>query len=380
MRFSKALGANARALASLFALIVVAVACVLGYAFLVRGNYQAEAVLRYDQPMSSYRRIAAQLGSEQSFLQWSAQQNFADADTFRSLRQTFSSRESAQNFVSAFFRLTRRDVREVVTAQKQEEGEVFDLAGLELIAFSTSSERAAALVVQGGAYVRDVALRDAVIGYVTRNRAATQEESRRIENDIIARRFEVVQLEGKRAELRRIQSLYPDAAPLNQRQLLSISPDGSRYLPPVVQLVGVETELIDKRRDLLRLERAAMQAKLLDEFFTGAVQAVERASDGAGTLAAVDAVRQRVLPDQAIASDDARKEVDNRIRVVLDGFRAAYVKGPVFVSGDVIMTGLRVRPSRLVILGVLVAVAVWSTFFFGPRFLLWLREGTRPQA
>jgi hypothetical protein len=373
-------GFSLRSVVALVVLCAVFVGCAFAYVVLARGNHQAMALLRYEQPMASYRRVLPQLCIEQSFARWSSMQSAADAEAVRRLQRVFASPDTVQRFVSPFFRLTRRDVRDVVAATKQQEGEAFDLSGLELTAFADSPKTAAAMVALGAAFIRDVALRDALLSYSTRGRATAQESYRLIENEAIARRFEVRQLELKRAELQRVQRLYPDSAQFNQRQLLSTSGDGSRFLPPLVQLVGVESELIDKQRELARLERAARQNKLLEDFYTSAVHALEQTPGGVGSLAALESLRQQQSAKQAVVDDDALKEVDNRIHIALSALRDSYVSGPVFISGDAITTGPRVRPSVLVIVSVLAAVAVWLLLRFGTRTLDWLKDGTRTPA
>jgi hypothetical protein len=95
-------------------------------------------------------------------------------------------------------------------------------------------------------------------------------EKQKLDNKLIAKRVELEEATRKLSALKEIAAKYPDASKYESRQLLSSDTDGARYLSPMMQLVGVESSIVDIRNELASLERDEAQNDLRLKFYAGA--------------------------------------------------------------------------------------------------------------
>ena len=145
---------------------------------------------------------------------------------------------------------------------------------------------------------------------------------------------------------------------METRQLLSTGNDNqsSRYLSPMAQLVGIETEMADLKSQLTLLERDAAQNALRAEFYDRIEQRSREALTGQALLADFVKTGQAVFTGKDL-QDDKVREVYNQIALVADQMRTKHISEPRFVSGPTLPDG-RSGPSMTVLLLLLLVAAV----------------------
>ena len=121
---------------------------------------------------------------------------------------------------------------------------------------------------------------------------------------------------------------------MEARQLLSTGndKDSSRYLSPVAQLVGTETEIADLKSQLTLLERDAKQNSLRNEFYERMKQRSRQPMTGDALLAEFTRIGQSLFKDENL-EDDRTREVYNQIMLIAEQMRAKHITDSRFVSG-----------------------------------------------
>lgn len=121
---------------------------------------------------------------------------------------------------------------------------------------------------------------------------------------------------------------------MESRQLLSTGndKDSSRYLSPMAQLVGTETEMAELKSQLALLERDAEQNALRGEFYGRIEQRSKQVESGQALLAEFVKTGQSVFKDRNL-EDDKTREVYNQIMLVADQMQNRHITEARFVSG-----------------------------------------------
>ena len=121
---------------------------------------------------------------------------------------------------------------------------------------------------------------------------------------------------------------------MEARQLLSTGndKDSSRYLSPMAQLVGTETEIADLKSQLALLERDAEQNALRNDFYERIAQRSRQVETGKTLLAEFVKIGRSVFKDRNL-EDDKTREVYNQIMLIAEQMQTKHITEARFVSG-----------------------------------------------
>ncbi|MDF7078945.1 hypothetical protein NLQ97_23855, partial [Escherichia coli] len=119
----------------------------------------------------------------------------------------------------------------------------------------------------------------------------------------------------------------------------------SRYLSPIAQLVGIETEIADLKSQLTLLERDAEQNALRSEFYERIDQGTRQAKTGSALLAEFVKTAQAVFAGKDL-KDDKTREIYNQFMVIAEQMRNKHISEARFVSGPT-LPEYRSGPSSL---------------------------------
>jgi hypothetical protein len=362
----------------LAAAIAGAVACV-AYVYQVRGNYEATAIVKYETSMAGFRRLANVAFTQDGFAAWADSRGNADGAVVAELRRVLADPALTQQAITPFFRVTKRDLRDMPPT-KEEELTLTQLLGVELQFRARRPEAAAGLVKLAGTYLRDVALWDQASEYVRFYLKRYTNDVNRLQNELLRRAFETAQLNTKVEELRRLSARYPESNRMGDRQLLPVNGEGKTnyYLPPLAQIVGAESELVELRRTVARLERELEQARVAAAFFERAIERVGQPVSGVGLLQDLVSLREKVAGEFKAAESDAVRELVNQIGLVLSEYRIVFVGQPLFVSGDQIVVNRILSPAKAGVIGAVVGALLALLALTGPYLLAWLRSDPLP--
>lgn len=250
-----------------------------------------------------------------------------------------------QAHLQAVLPLSKDDLRYVTDAKG-----VLDAVGI--LGFSITfkdrvAENAQARVQLMGDYIKDTMLSEDLMDTIYTKAGEAKAKRQQIDNLIIQKRLALAQASSRLEAARLIAGKYPEASKMEARQLLSTGSDNSasRYLSPMAQLVGIETEIADLKSQLTLLERDAEQNALRSEFYERVDQGTRQAKTGSALLAEFVKTAQAVFAGKDL-KDDKTREIYNQFMVIAEQMRNKHISEARFVSGPT-LPEYRSGPSSL---------------------------------
>ena len=162
--------------------------------------------------------------------------------------------------------------------------------GLRLTHSASVPLEAAEMTTWLGGYFKEVATWEAVREQVSRWKADNQQFSDRALEQKLKYEFEIEQAKNRALALKKIVAQYPETNARESRQVIDVRKDNEKFMSPMAQLVGAESELIEIREKTQKLDREIEQ----QAFAGGLLKEVELAlkqarsgSESVGKLAAV---------------------------------------------------------------------------------------------
>ncbi|GAB3629039.1 hypothetical protein PTE30175_04229 [Pandoraea terrae] len=196
----------------------------------------------------------------------------------------------------------------------------------------SSPQDAQARVSLMGDFIKDTMLQQDLLELIHANALDAKSRRQQLDNKLIRKTLSLTEANSKLVAIRAIAARYPDASRMGERQLLSTTSEGARYLSPTAQLVGLESDIADIKTSRDQLNRDMAQNALLLDFYSRLDVLIERPATGAELLAAFQATIKDVFKDQEL-SDDKAREVYNQLLLIANRMQAKHVDDPRFVSG-----------------------------------------------
>lgn len=317
-------------------------------------RFQSDGFLRASRPLTEFNAQRAAFEDRSNLLRYLQSTKLVDDP-------------NAQYLLGAIGpRLMKSQVKPVLPYSKEDLKFLMDLKNpvdASLLGFSISfasdtPQEAAARVKLMGDYLRDAMLRQALIENIHSLAGDAREQKQKLDNQLIAKRLELDEATNKLNALKAIAARYPETSRFESRQLLTSDTDGSRYLSPVMQLVGVESNLADLHIDISSLERDIAQNALRLKFYSGAEKLSSSVNSGEEMLGAFRHLQATTFKDTNLNDDQAR-EVINQISLLAESLETKHISNTRFISGPTV-PDRRLGPSRavLLILSLLCGVAI----------------------
>ena len=357
----------------------VGVGALLGYGPMLR--YKSEAVLNMDMGTSEYKRFTELANDANSAGQFLAalpppqmnNEKSADAlkkavvkgEWHKALPKV--SKVDAKDIPDAVLQMERDSEKEKEkekTKGKNGEKILKDNAvylGLRLTYTASDPLEAAEMTTWLGGYFKEVATREAVREQVSRWTAENRQFSDRALEQKLKYEFDIEQVKNRALALKKIVAQYPETSARESRQVIDVRKDNEKFMSPMAQLVGAESELIEIREKTQKLDREIEQ----QAFAGGLLKEVELAlkqarsgSESVGKLAAVIADHSKKV------KTDAEREKLLSLAADLSQISARFMSQAQFIAQPSVPT----RPERptplmyMVLMGALFALlaAIYS--------------------
>lgn len=301
------------------ALVGAGMGAFLGYGPMLR--YKSEGVLNMDMGTSEYKRfteLANDATSVRQFLATSPPPKMKN-EGFESLINTVIKGEwhKPQPKVS---KADAKELPDVVLQMEKEKEKMQDIdgnnnrkdnaayLGLRLTHLAHDPIEAAEVATWLGGYFKEVATREAVREQVSRWAADNRQFSDRALEQKLKYEFDIEQAKSRAIALKKIVASYPESATRESRQVVDVRKDNEKFMSPMAQLVGAESEMIEIREKTQKLNREIEQhvfAEMLVGNAEVALRQVHSGSESVSKLASViadyskkvktDAEREKLL-------------------------------------------------------------------------------------
>jgi hypothetical protein len=180
--------------------------------------------------------------------------------------------------------------------------------GLRLTHTAADPVEAAEMTTWLGGYFKEVATREAVREQVSRWAADNRQFSDRALEQKLKFEFDIEQVKNRALALKKIVAQYPETSARDTRQVIDVRKDNEKFMSPLAQLLGAESELIEITEKTQKLNREIEQQAFAGGLLKEAELALKQARSGSesvGKLAAViaeyskkvktDAEREKLL-------------------------------------------------------------------------------------
>ena len=162
--------------------------------------------------------------------------------------------------------------------------------GLRLTHSAPQPQQAADVASWLGGYFKDVATREAVREQVSRWAAENRQFSDRAFERKSRFEFDIKQAQTRAKSLKTIVAAYPDAARRDSQQVVDVRKDNEKFMSPMSQLVAAESEIIEIRERLQKLEREIEQQAFAKSLVLDAESTTSKAQSGSDSVRQLSAV------------------------------------------------------------------------------------------
>lgn len=308
------------------ATVGVGVGALLGYGPMLR--YKSEGVLNMDMGTSEYKRfteLANDASSARQFLEafpppqmqnegFDLVKAIIKGEWHKALPKV--SKVDAKEIPDAVLQMERDSEKEKEKEKDRTQGKNVvksfkDNAvylGLRLTHTASDPLEAAEMTTWLGGYFKEVATREAVREQVSRWTADNRQFSDRALEQKLKYEFDIEQAKNRALALKKIVAQYPETSGRDSRQVIDVRKDNEKFMSPLAQLVGAESELIEITEKTQKLNREIEQQAFAGGFLKEAELALKQARSGSesvGKLAAsiaeysnkvkTDAEREKLL-------------------------------------------------------------------------------------
>lgn len=303
----------------------VGVGALLGYGPMLR--YKSEGVLNMDMGTSEYKRfteLANDASSANQFLAAFPPPKMHNGGVDDLMKVVIKgewhkalpkvSKVDAKELTDAALQMERDIEKEKEKEKIQGKNSIKHMKdnavylGLRLTYTASDPLVAAEMTTWLGGYFKEVATREAVREQVSRWTADNRQFSDRALEQKLKYEFDIEQAKNRALALKKIVAQYPETTGRESRQVIDVRKDNEKFMSPLAQLVGAESELIEIREKTQKLDREIEQ----QAFAGGLLKEVELAlkqarsgSESVGKLAVViadyskkvktDAEREKLL-------------------------------------------------------------------------------------
>ncbi|WP_026436716.1 hypothetical protein [Acidovorax sp. JHL-9] len=258
------------------------------------------------------------------------------------------------------------------------EGKVSVYLGVQLRYSAPDPHQAANVAGWLGAYFKDVAMRETVRDQVSRWAADNRQFSDRALERKLKYQFDIEQAQNRVAALKKVMSSYPDAARRESQQVVDVRKDNEKFMSPVAQLVGAESEMIDIREKLQRLDREIEQQAFAKALITDAQAALGKARSGSESVLQLADVIVRFAKE---ANTEAQREKLSSLAADMSSISARFLSQAQFIAQPSVPSRPeRPRPLMVIALAAVLAGVLAALWAWRDALVQLLREPQGPKA
>lgn len=359
-------------------LIVVAVAALvgatigagLGYGPLLK--YRSEGVLALEMSLADYKQFT-EVADAPANLQRVAAALPLPALTPNEKTQ-LDVQVAAGQWHTPIPTISKADASNVPDALVQPQGgkqNVF--LGVRLGYVDRDPVRAAQVATWLGGYFREMAAHEALREAVQRWAAVNREFADRVQQRRLQYGFDIEQAQARVSALKAVAADYPAAARGDRQDVVDLRKGNEKFMPPLAQLVGAESQIIDIQGELKLLDRQAEQQTFVKPLIAEAQAALEKTAGGADGMLRVSEVVARF---GKTANTDAEREIVASMTGDVSQISARFLSQARFIAMPAV-PGVPQRPSprTVIVLGALLAALLAAAFVWRALLIRALWEG-----
>jgi len=312
-----------------------------------------------------YKRYAAAFKSNERFTDFLVQHKLEQSPSTNALRRSFASREGISKWIDPVFPFTKLDAKELLEDPKDGNNNVI---GLRISYDDKDPKVAQSIVGLLGRYTQDTIVYIIYSDILRFKHVEMTAKITALDNEIIENNERLAHFRRSGDDLKKIVTRYPDAAGQASRQVVSISDETARYLPPVTQLMTTEVMASEAMEKIHKARREQQQNILLREYYDKAKTLIDNTKSGEDILRGLESVKTEVFKDKNM-EDDTVKEVFNQITIDNQTAISLYLEKSRFIAGPSLPENLSLRLSVTVLFSLFIGLMLSFAVIFGRKSL-----------
>ena len=365
------------------ALAGVGVGAALGYGPLLR--YKSEGVLSMEMGTAEYKRFAELAVDADTARQFVAISFPAGMDNQRVDQLVSNVTKGA--WLKPVPKVSRADAKELPDAllqmdkdrekDKDKDKPLTVYLGLRLTYTAADPDETAKGATWLGAYFTDVATRETLREQVSRWAAENRQFSDRALERKLKHEFDIEQAQTRTKSLKQLVSSYPEAARTESRQVVDVRKDNEKFMSPISQLIGSESEIIEVREKIQKIDREIQQQVFAKALVADAEIAMKDTHSGRESVIKLSEV---IVRFSKLVKTEAEREKLSSLAADVSQISARFLTQAQFIANPSVPSRpenprpLMVMALAGLLAGLLTAVFLWQGAI---RKMVFQKEETR---
>ena len=279
--------------------------------------------------LGDYKRYVAAFNTSGRFDEFVKQNKLKDVVGVSGLRRMFSSPEGIVPLIEPVYPFTKLDAKELMDQPKDGGNNVI---GLRINFESDSPENAQRMVGLLGNYALDSIIYLIYSDALRYKHAEITAKITKLDNDIIENKEKLAIYQRKGATLKQIVARYPESSKYTASQVVTVTEENSRYLPPATHLMTTEVDALNANEAIIKFKREQRRNFLLREYYDQAKKVLDENKSGAAILRALEPVKDAVFKNKDL-NDELVKQVYNLISIDNQSAITLYLDKSRFIAG-----------------------------------------------
>jgi hypothetical protein len=302
--------------------------------------------------LSDYKGYAASYATAERFTDFVRDKKLGSTVGIDKLVEVFNSRDGITKLVEPVYTFTKLDAKELMDQPKDSNNNII---GLRISYASRSPKNAQQMVGLLGMYVMDSIIYQIYSDELQFKRSEIIAKMTKLDNVIITNQELLEKYRRQGTDLKQIINRYPESSRQAARQVISVTEDNARYLPPVTLLVTTEVQASEANESIRKAKREQRQSALWLEYYDHAKAMLDGTKSGESILRGLEPVKESVFKGNNL-EDDVIKEVYNSITIDNQNAINLYLEKSRFIAGPTLPTHSSARPLLVLVISLVLGL------------------------
>ncbi|MCP4147562.1 MAG: hypothetical protein GY757_07410 [bacterium] len=334
---------------------------------LVDDILQNSSLMMKNVTIPDYKKYLAKITNTQYFLKYLNSLNKEGQKDLEELTQEARVSDILSQALTPVYAYTKKDLKDLAQISKDANNY---LVGIKLYGECESPQKAQTFINILGAFIKSSILYEKMNNYIIEEYTRSSTQAKKYDNFLITASFKLNQLIQKSDAMRAIGKKYP-ASPV---ELISLGPTGHRFLSPTVQLVGIESYMIDLKENLVQNKRNKQLSDLRLQFFAKLKPILAEETFGSSHLAKCLDYKKTFFENPGAMPEDVIRQVKNELDVDFENIsnldtEMQFISGPTLIPKPI-------KPRKAVIAAVSFVFAFFLCIFMA-FFVDWWQKNKK---
>jgi hypothetical protein len=313
--------------------------------------------------LSDYKRYAAAFSSGERFADYIREMKLEGAPGVREVQRLFSSRNGISRTIEPVYSFSKSDARDLPDQPKEVTNSV---VGLRIDYEGATPQLAQEMTRLLGRYTMDSIIYLTYQDLLKARHDEARTKLKKLDGMVLRNKRRIEEYRQRTEDIKDVIARNPAIAAQAERQVVVITGDSARYVPPVSLLVNTEVQIADLNRAIAKAGREKQRNLLLVDYFERAQRLPEASKSGETVLRRLEQVRAETFKGKDM-KDPLVEEVSNAIASENEVAVTQYLEKSRFIAGPSLPTQSTARPLPVVIASLLLGLLLSIGYVVGRR-------------